>query len=363
MMGWKKNDLTIAAGGPLATFAPGTYVFSDTQHVVHQGFSPQGGSDGHVHELYWSGGTWAHHDLTDAAGAPPISFNSPTGYAFESENTQHVNYTDSAGHVHELYWNSDDGWNHHDLTNATGAPLALSGPVGFAYDFGQHTQHVFYTGVDAHVHELWWRSGGAWQHRDLTAITGAPNGVTGDTPTAYVCGFQETKHLDIVGSDGHIHEFWWDNGGWHHNDLTADAGAPLAGGPPSGYSFDFEGTQHVDYPGTDGHIHELWWATGTWHHTDLTSVTGGAYDYSGEPLTGYVFNVEESQHVDYLGSDGHIHELWWLDQAWHYRDVTAATVAPAAISSPHAYAFSAIGTQQIVYNSEQHHIVQLYWIP
>jgi hypothetical protein len=69
---------------------------------------------------------------------------------------------------------------------------------------------------------------------------------------------------------------------WGHGDLTAATGAPGAAGDPSGYVFDAQGTQHVNYRSRDGHVHELWWgAQGGWAHGDLTS-----------------------QHVIYRGSDG-----------------------------------------------------------
>ena len=65
-----------------------------------------------------------------------------------------------------------------------------------------------------------------------------------------------------VGQDLHIHELWWDNNGWHHNDLTAAAGAPLpaVNQSMSGYAFEAQRTQHVIYVGQDPDIHELWWA-------------------------------------------------------------------------------------------------------
>ncbi len=50
--------------------------------------------------------------------------------------------------------------------------------------------------------------------------------------------------------------------GWHHNDLTAAAGAPLpaVNQSMSGYAFEAQRTQHVIYVGQDLHFHELWWA-------------------------------------------------------------------------------------------------------
>jgi hypothetical protein len=86
---------------------------------------------------------------------------------------------------------------------------------------------------------------------------------------------QDTQHVVYQGlgadpftGDGHIHELWWDSNGWHHNDLTAATGAPLANGfgeplgaydYPMGYGFVAQRTQHVVYQATDSHIIELYW--------------------------------------------------------------------------------------------------------
>jgi hypothetical protein len=97
--------------------------------------------------------------------------------------------------------------------------------------------------------------------------------------------------------------------GWHTNDLTAATGATLAAGVPAAYMFNAQGTQHVDYRGSDNHIHELWWDGNGWHTNDLTNATGATVA-SGDPAA-YMFNAQGTQHVDYRGSDNHIHELWW----------------------------------------------------
>jgi hypothetical protein len=150
IMSWKLKDLTAASSASLATFGPATYVFQSVPHVIYQGFTSSQGSDGHIHELYWDSGDWHHHDLTAATGAPLATFTPATAYAFTTLGTQHVDYTGTDGHVHELYWDSD-GWHHYDLTAATGAPLANSGPT--SYEFGSGL-HVVYEGTDSHIHEL-----------------------------------------------------------------------------------------------------------------------------------------------------------------------------------------------------------------
>lgn len=82
----------------------------------------------------------------------------------------------------------------------------------------------------------------SWHLRDLTAATGAP---PGDGRVAgYVFAAQGTQHVVYRhGATTSIHELWWDADGWHHNDLTAAAGAPRSlNDGPAGYVFDAQGT-------------------------------------------------------------------------------------------------------------------------
>ena len=333
--GWHHNDLTVAAAAPLAFESPWGYVFAAqaTQHVVYLGLGASGqGIDGHIHELWWDADGWHHNDLTAATGAPSATVP-PIGYAFEAQQTQHVLYVGGDNHIHELWWNSN-GWHHNDLTVAAAAPNSLGdNPNGHVF-FAQDTQHIYYIrsfggATDDHIHELRWDSTG-WHDSDLTVAAGAPTHGIGDL-RSYVFAAQGTQHVlyiasgDIgLGGDGHIHELWWNSNGWHHNDLTVAAAAPLAF-QPTGYVFDAQGTQHVVYQGLganpqtgDGHIHELWWDISGWHHNDLTAATGaplamgagqtlGAYDY---PM-GYGFVAQGTQHVVYRATDSHVIELYW----------------------------------------------------
>ena len=108
-----------------------------------------------------------------------------------------------------------------------------------------------------------------------------------------------------------MHEFWRShNKDWRHNDLTAVAGAPLADGQPAGFAFDVGGSQFVHYRGVDAHLHQLQWTLSGWQHLDLTVAAGAPAAASGTVPTGYVFGFENTLHVDYLGAEGHIHELW-----------------------------------------------------
>src|SRR5438128_1949639 len=71
-------------------------------------------------------------------------------------------------------------------------------------------------------------------------------------------------------------------------DLTKLAGAPNVGiSPLAGYATPFNGQQHVDFIGDDGHVHELWF-DGAWHHNDLTEAAGAPLARTSSPLDGYV---------------------------------------------------------------------------
>jgi hypothetical protein len=363
-MGWlPKDDLTSAIGAPLAFGNPVCYVFAQfTQHIIYVGFTEGVGPNGRIHELYWDGNGWHHNDLTAAAGAPLAFFDNIKAYVFFAEGTQHVVYlglNDQGlfdSHVHELYWNND-GWHHNDLTAAAGAPLALSTPTGYEF---RKLEHVVHGGNDGHVYELWHDSNG-WHYNDLT---GAP--VVAEGPlTAHVFAALGTQHVVYLGGDLfkglHIHELHWDNSGWHQSDLTIAAAAPLASdGHLTDYAFEDQDTQHINYVGKDGHTHELWWDYDNgWHHNDLTAAAGAPL--GGRP-TGYVFKPDETQHVVYAGTDGHIHELSRDNSGWHHDDLTIATGAAPAGGDPTGYEFTPSvgqGTQRVVYTSSDHHIIQL----
>jgi hypothetical protein len=320
-----------------------------TQHVNYCG------PGNHVCELWWDSAGWHFNDLTTAAAGAPPTASDPRGYVFVAQGTQHVNYLGPDGHVHELWWDGG-GWHHNDLSLAASAPQAIGNPGGYMFG-AQGTQHVNYRGTDNHVHELWWDSHG-WHHNDLTLAAGAPE--TSGDPFGYMFDAQGTQHVNYRSADNHVHELWWDSQGWHHNDLTLAAGAPVAAGDPFGYMFDAQGTQHVNYLGLDGHLHELWWDAQGWHHNDL-SAAAGAPASAGNPH-GYVFVAQKTQHVNYRGTDDHIHELWWDANGWHHNDLTAATGAPAnGAGAAVGYAFAGQGTQHVNYLGSDSQIYELWW--
>jgi Fungal fucose-specific lectin len=243
-------------------------------------------------------------------------------------------------HPRELWWDSN-GWHHNDLTgDISTAPLSLvQAPCAFVFD-ADGTQHVDYVASDRQINEFWWQSGD-WHHNNLGAAANAPPAAEA-SPVGYAFVGQSTLHVDYVGMDGHIHELWWETGDWNHNDLTAATDSPLPDvSGLAAYAFEGDGTQHVDYVGPDHHVHELWWNADGWHHNDLTAASNAPV-MRWSVVCGYAFEAQRTQHVVCAEDDGSMHELWWASDSWHYSDLTAETRAPAAaLATPGGYVFAA----------------------
>ena len=106
---------------------------------------------------------------------------------------------------------------------------------------------------------------------------------------------QGTQHIVYRGADNNgtsIHELWWNRSGWHHEPLTQQTGAPPTASEPFGYVFSWDGTQHVDYVGTNGHIDE---SGGT--RPAGTSKTHRAHRRAARALRGAgVWNIRSTRH-------------------------------------------------------------------
>jgi hypothetical protein len=342
--GWVDNDLTALAGaaalGPFPTPLDGYWGSDGSQHVNYIG------ADDFVHELYFAPGAagWVDNNLTQLAGGDSVGAEGPgllNGY-WGSDGSQHVNYLGAAGsilHVHQLYIAPGaDGWVDNDLTQLAGAaPPPIGAPAGLVLDgyWGSDgSQHVNFIGIhnDLHMHELYIAPGAdGWVDNDLTQLAGAVAPLFG-VPTALdsYWGADSSQHVNFIGVDLHVHELYIAPGaaGWVDNDLTQLAGAvALLSGVPTaldGY-WGADSSQHVNFIGVDGHVHELYIAPGAagWVDNDLTQLAGGVLPVAGTVLDGY-WGADSSQHVNFIGVDGHVHELYIAPGAgWVDNDLTA----------------------------------------
>jgi hypothetical protein len=274
--GWRHTDLTAKYHAPLALSEPFGFEtkYDHTQRVVYQG------RDLHIYHMYNSGGGWHYEDITAKAGASPSPLaDGPTAYSFEAAESVHVLVRTVDGHILEYYDYEPTSWQLNDLTMVTGAPPANSqitggsAAVGYAFE-GQGTQHVVYIADDSHIIELWgdttptgWRPYNPVS-TDLTSrlgFGGRNAGPLADREQGLACyAFessplqpQPTQHIFFVGTDGCVHELWWDANGWHENPLSFAGSLPVQFGVAAFVDVE-EGTQNVFYV-SDHDIIELQW--------------------------------------------------------------------------------------------------------
>jgi hypothetical protein len=141
---------------------------------------------------------------------------------------------------------------------------------------------------------------------------------------------------------------------WYDNDLSQIAAASAAAGRLVGFQTGFNNQQHIVYIGTDAHIHELFFpdATNRWQHTDLTTLTSSPSAAANSALTGYQTTFDRQEHIDFVSADGHVRELWF-DTSWHPHDLTADARTTDA-STPLAVAASALNGYETTFNNQQH---------
>ncbi len=331
--GWVDNDLTelAAAQSPALQSGLSGYWQSDgSVHVFYYG----AGTDNHVYQLRIFPGApgWVWEDLTSLAdGIVPEVSRALNGYC-GTDNSQHVNYIGSYNHIHELYRASGAGptdWTDNDLTALASAVPPHPNTALVSYWAGDSSQHVFFIGIDNHVHQLSIAPGaGGWSDQDLTTLL-AGDGATPNVNTA-LAGFADDEggqHLLYVATDGAIHELYSGSGaipGFDHS-LTkaAHALAPNVGTALDAYQ-GTDNSRHINFFGVDGHVHEIYGspqnAGSGYVDNDLTKMANAVDPAIGNRgLNGY-WGSDGSQHVNFIGADGDVHELYiapgtngWVD--------------------------------------------------
>jgi hypothetical protein len=264
-------------------------------------------------------------EKTGTQGSRPAPESQLAAYAWQNQRSAHVIYVDSANHVRELYHPpeiSATQWETNDLSVGTGylgmdTPIRNSPLAGYAWE-NAGSEHVFYIAQDNTIREL--RYSGNWTGNNLSQTPNAPPLIQNSPLAAYVQEFDNTQHVIYISNQGDIQELFASGGNsWTagHPDLTQTTGTPKPAGNSAlaGYSAEYEQSQHVIYVGTDGHIHELY-NSGGWHTTDLNDSAGAPLPMDGTPLAGYAFENERTQHVIYIDSNGNVREVYRSGDSW-----------------------------------------------
>lgn len=397
-MTWQLNDLTQRTGAPAPHWQTCGLVNleENTESVLYI----DGNYD--LQELRYAG-DWALHTLTQANnGNTPPSGTGVPGPANQSlfpnvapatANGQLIYVGHATGTLYSLGWDrgSQQWLARNILTNLEPAPdpipvPASTKPCAFLWP-GVGTLHGLFRGAQGSIHEVVSSNqGNSWTHTTVSAALGHPAAsdpvglVMFDYPPGEIPG---EKHMFYVDTAGHIQHLSAAMGEvWKRDPVQLDvqAGAPQGtngrGPVPAGalitaWAFNppsqTEDTLHVVYRDAGGHMNELvlnnYQEPGVWVHNDLSANAANApyipvsvTPALGNPV-GYVFEVEGTQHVVYLGTNHKICELYWSrdDQGnyrWQFNDFGTVAELPAAAGDPSAYCWESQQTQHVIFVSQ-----------
>jgi hypothetical protein len=313
------NDMT-AIKPETGSSLTGYWGSDNSQHVNFTGL------DGHVHELYIAPGTnWVDNDLTELATAQSPSLQSSLSGYWHGDDSVHVFYNGAGtdNHVYQLrIFKGAPGWLWEDLTSLAGGIVPKVSRAFNAYWGTDNSQHVNYLGSDNHIHELYRASGASptdWTDNDLTALAIAEQPHP-ETALVSYWGSDSSQHVFFIGIDDHVHELYIApaTNGWSDNDLTArlagDGATPNVNTALAGF-VDDEGGRHLFYVATDGEIHELYSGAGAAPGFDhsLTNAAHALAPNVGTALDSYQ-GTDNSRHINFFGVDGHLHEIYGSPQ-------------------------------------------------
>ncbi|GJM40112.1 MAG: hypothetical protein DHS20C20_03940 [Ardenticatenaceae bacterium] len=262
----------------------------------------------------------------------------PAAYSWVGNGTYHVIYRGGTGYINELWYSNSTGWRQNNIGQLTNAPIAEGKPSAYVWEQNE-SQHVFYKDEAGHVQEIWYRDDGGWQHNNLSEITNAP--AAASDPFGYVWSENGSQHVIYRGENNHIYEIWKRFGNWQYKDLTLETNGVLASGTPAAYVWEADSSQHIIYRGVDGQVHELWYKPSTgWVHKAIGAETN-ALAALGDPV-GFASEINNEQHIFYRGIDGRVHELLWSASSWEYRylgleHVVASTISLATDANENGY--------------------------
>ena len=329
---WHQTDLTAYTGVPP--------VWSNALTSTTVGGDPRIyfiGTDEDLHELAWTGDPgardWYHGNLSYEAAAPPP--NGPFLSATTVNSAPRLYYVGQYGHVHELAWIVDE-WLHVDVTTSAGATPADGDSQLAATSSANGDPRVYYVAGVNEICELAW-DGDQWHHWNLTGDNPSWPDATANSPlVAITAGHEPRVYYLARGADGFaVQELAWFNRSWHHRNLNALTGAPesINDDHLAAITIAANGDPRIYYLGPDWHINEFAWYSEDWHFSDITSLVGGAIPGGGTALA--VATAHLDPRVYYQGTDRHVHELAWVSSGWATRDVTADTpgTPAAAVSS------------------------------
>lgn len=323
--GWVENSSVgggiVPANSTVAAFASGTHLYAC--FFFQRSGAPAGTYSVNVLSST-DNSNWTRSEL-DSPSIPPADINSGlTGFVDSSGNPR-VFYVASANEAIVEVFSSNGGstWQY-DSGSSLGS-VAASGTALAGYLFNGHPQ-VFYIGTNIHLYQTQ-QQGSTWFNTDVTVASGAPLPLSN---RAGLLGYQFNTNgtVHVVATDHDVHQSWWNGTAWKTDNVTALAGAPLAGDFTALMGYMFNGQPTVNFIASDQHIHQMWWNGSKELTNDWTTLGGGHTPFADSPLTGYAFNGQST--VFYLSLTGQLRESFWNGSSTQDIELTTFGGAPSS---------------------------------
>lgn len=203
---WHSDDASSLSGAPVAASGSALTSFIDNT-VIHVFYL---GTNQNVYELYWT--TAWHSDNPTSLGSAPVAVSGSALTSFVDNSNggdvMHVFYFGTNQHVYELYWTGGSSWHSDDPTSLAAAPVAASGSKMTSFLGAGSGMHVFYLGTNAHVYELHWTSGTIWNSFDATAAAGIAAAAAGSSLTTFK-DLMGGARVYFLGTTSHVYELYW----------------------------------------------------------------------------------------------------------------------------------------------------------
>src|SRR5450755_41880 len=196
--------------------------------------------------------------------------------------------------------------------------------------------HSWWDGVAQYIGENW-----VTQVPDSTPPPPSPTSDPIALPLPVPAG-KTQLHAHYRGPDGTLWRTSYDLVTWSSGSIGSvstpapavniyGSGRLLAG---ANFSADVTGRspveQHVFYPGTDGILHQTWWDGSNWKNAPAgpgpSQVAAGAIPAVVESSVAGTLPVR--QHVFYLGPDGLFHHDWWDGSNWNTQVIGGTGAGP-----------------------------------
>ena len=323
--GWFDQDLTsmTEAGLPLAGSSIGAVVQGNALHVFYQG------ANLHIYDMLWTGSAWANFDMSVMTGASAMSGTKISTVMTGSANSPMMFYEGTNQHLFTVYWNSSaNGWQNADLNALSGATtlMAVKGSIGSVMFSGNTVVYLFYVGTNQHLIAVL-LSGSTWLTGDVTNASGAALAVSGSALTTVATGTTIDLMNFYEGSNQHIYSIYWNGsaGAWQALDFTAFSGATNVAAVQTALT-NLIGPS-IFYFGSNQHLDDIYWNGSAYVNADVTSLANTTVvAASGSFISSHGTAGPNTYNLFFEGGNQHIYHTYYNPGApgWFNEDPLVA---------------------------------------